>query len=182
MRPKMVPMSAALLGVLALLVVGLFVAFGLGSSSGSGESGSRQSVSSISNRGASPIAAPDQPIEPADTAKVTPNDGVPEQRADPSEKPASTTAALEPDTDLPLASSRELAVDGTQFHQLLPRDAIAPVYDARFMPAESASLAPDELVIGVEINGESKAYPVGPLNFREMVNDTVGGIPVLVTW
>ena len=36
--------------------------------------------------------------------------------------------------------------------------------------------------MGVEINGESKAYPVGPLNYREMVNDVVGGVPVLVTW
>ena len=81
-----------------------------------------------------------------------------------------------------MAGSRELVVDASQFRQLLPRDAIAPVYDAMFVPAASASLPPDELVIGVEINGESKAYPVGPLNFREMVNDTVGWVPVLVTW
>ncbi len=39
-----------------------------------------------------------------------------------------------------------------------------------------------DLVIGVAINGESKAYPVGTLNFREMVNDVVGGVPILVTW
>jgi hypothetical protein len=39
-----------------------------------------------------------------------------------------------------------------------------------------------ELVIGVEINCESRAYPVGPLNRREMVNDVVGGVPILVTW
>ena len=37
-------------------------------------------------------------------------------------------------------------------------------------------------MIGVAINGESKAYPVGPLNFREMVNDVVGGVPILVSW
>ena len=34
----------------------------------------------------------------------------------------------------------------------------------------------------VAINGEAKAYAIGPLNGREMVNDTVGGTPVLVTW
>ena len=175
MSTKMVAMSAALLGVLAVLVVGLFVAFAPGSSSGSGKSDSRQAVSSFSN-------APHQQSVPADTAKVTPNDKVPEQRADPANNASSTTAALEPDTGLSLASSRELAIDGNQFHQLLPRDAIAPVYDAKFMPAQSSSLAPDELVIGVAINGVSKAYPVGPLNFREMVNDTVGSVPVLVTW
>ena len=63
-----------------------------------------------------------------------------------------------------------------------PRDAIMPIYDPQFTPGKLASLEPGELVIGVEINGESKAYPVGPLVFREMVNDVVGGVPLLVTW
>ncbi len=185
MRNRTVPMPAtllALLAVVAALGIGLFVAFGLGSSSGAGQSGSRQAVSSFSNRGASPIGTPDQQSEPANTAKSTPVEEVREQRADPPEKPALPTTSPDPDTGLPVAGSRELVVDVTQFRQLLPRDAIAPVYDALFMPAESATLHPDELVIGVEINGESKAYPVDPLNFREMVNDTVGGVPVLVTW
>ena len=185
MRTKMVPIPAiilALLGVVAVLGVGLFVAFGLASSSGSGESGSREAVSSLSDGGASPFGAPDQQSEPADTTKITPVDQGREQSADPSDQPALTTAVPDPDTGLPLAGSRELVVDVTQFRQLLPRDAILPVYDPRFVPAESASVPTDALVIGVEINGESKAYPVGPLNFREMVNDTVGGVPVLVTW
>ena len=64
----------------------------------------------------------------------------------------------------------------------LPRDAIRPLYQPRFIPGKPASLDPGELVIGVEINGESKAYPVGPLSWKEMVNDEVGGVPVLVTW
>ena len=35
--------------------------------------------------------------------------------------------------------------------------------------------------MGVEMNGESKAYPVGPPSWREMVNDEVGVVPILVT-
>ena len=31
-------------------------------------------------------------------------------------------------------------------------------------------------------NGESKAYPVGMLNCREMVIDELGGVPILVSW
>ncbi len=185
MRTNMVPMPAALLALLAVLAVlgvGRFVAFGPGSSSGSGESGSRQAVSGFANDGASPTGAPDPQSKPADTAKINPVDEGREQPADPSDKPNLPTAVPDPDIGLPVAGSRELVVDVTQFRQLLPRDAIAPVYDALFIPAESASLPPDELVIGVAINGESKAYPVGPLNFREMVNDTVGGVPVLVSW
>ena len=35
---------------------------------------------------------------------------------------------------------------------------------------------------GVAIDGESKAYPAGPLNRREVVNDELTGIPIPVTW
>ena len=66
--------------------------------------------------------------------------------------------------------------------QLLQRDDILPVYNPEFVPADDAPYDDDELVIGVTINGEAKAYAIGPLNSREMVNDTVGGMPVLVTW
>ncbi len=73
-------------------------------------------------------------------------------------------------------------MDFRRFRQLIPRDAINPVYQPQFLPAQSVVLGPQDLVIGVAINGESKAYPVGPLNRREMVNDVVGGVPILVTW
>ena len=69
-----------------------------------------------------------------------------------------------------------------RWRQLLPRDGIRPIYEPRFAPAGEAPYAPDELVIGVTINGESKAYAIGPLNSREMVNDTLGGVPILVSW
>jgi len=66
--------------------------------------------------------------------------------------------------------------------QLLPRDGIRPIYDPNFVEASSVDLNPDELVMGLEINGDTRAYPVGILRHREMVNDIVGGSPVLVTW
>ena len=68
------------------------------------------------------------------------------------------------------------------FRQLLPRDAIFPVYSPVFRSAESTEWQAETLVIGVEVNGEAKAYPVNFLNRREMVNDWIGGSPVLVTW
>ena len=81
-----------------------------------------------------------------------------------------------------LASSVEVEVDFGRFRQLIARDVIAPIYDPTFISGELAELDPGELVMGVEINGESRAYPIGPLNYREMVNDVVGGVPILVTW
>ena len=40
----------------------------------------------------------------------------------------------------------------------------------------------NDLVIGVSIAGDSRAYPIRVLRFREMVNDELGGVPILVTW
>ncbi|MBI1374140.1 MAG: DUF3179 domain-containing protein [Phycisphaera sp.] len=37
-------------------------------------------------------------------------------------------------------------------------------------------------VVGVTINGESRAYPVRFIRFHEVVNDTLGGVPIAVTY
>lgn len=65
---------------------------------------------------------------------------------------------------------------------LLPYDAILPVYRPEFGPADQVPLDDDELVIGISLNGESKAYSITVLRSREMVNDELGGLPILVTW
>lgn len=79
----------------------------------------------------------------------------------------------------PHEPDREILRD---YRQSLSRDAILPVYDPAFIGVEQADLRSDELVMGVEIEGEARAYPVGFLRFREMVNDQIGPIPFLVTW
>jgi len=74
------------------------------------------------------------------------------------------------------------SVDPRQFRQLLPQDAIRPIYDPVIVGPGEANLDAADLVIGVSIAGESRAYPIRPLRFREMVNDRLGGAPILVTW
>lgn len=68
------------------------------------------------------------------------------------------------------------------FSPLLPFDGIPPVYDPKFASAAEAPLHDDELVIGIALGGEAKAYPITVLRYREMVNDELGGVPILVTW
>lgn len=68
------------------------------------------------------------------------------------------------------------------FRQLLRRDAILPVYNPTFRTAQNTDWADEVLVIGLELEGEAKAYPVSFLNRREMVIDWIAGSPVLVTW
>ena len=67
---------------------------------------------------------------------------------------------------------------------LLPRDAIPAIDNPSFLSVEEADelYGPDELVIGVEFNGDARAYSIPYLSGHEIVNDTVGGVALSVTW
>ena len=82
-----------------------------------------------------------------------------------------------------LVGELDVEVDLRRLVKVFPwKDMIAPIYEPEFVAGGLADLEPGEIVMAVEINGESKAYPVGVLAFREMVNDVVGGVPILVSW
>jgi len=68
------------------------------------------------------------------------------------------------------------------FRQVLDRDDILPVYQPRFVLAADAGWEPEELIVGVDLEGEARAYPVDFLNRREIVVDLHRGIPTFVTW
>ncbi len=40
----------------------------------------------------------------------------------------------------------------------------------------------DDRVIGIVVNAESRAYPIRLMNVHEVVNDTLGGVPIAVTF
>lgn len=64
-----------------------------------------------------------------------------------------------------------------------PPDGIPPIDTPTFLaPTDVDFLADDEPVMAVEIGGETRAYPVQILIWHEIVNDTVGGVPVAVTY
>ena len=67
---------------------------------------------------------------------------------------------------------------------LIPKDAIPAILEPTFIDAEEAweQYEPDELVLGVSINGEHKAYSVPYLSNREIVNDELGGVAIAATW
>jgi len=53
----------------------------------------------------------------------------------------------------------------------------------KLMVAATENKIPTEkLVIGVEINGQSKAYPIELIGYHHQVQDTVGGQPIMVTY
>lgn len=52
----------------------------------------------------------------------------------------------------------------------------------RFAMAKDNTVKKNKLVLGVEINGEAKAYPLQLIGYHHQVSDTIGGMPVLVTY
>ena len=64
-----------------------------------------------------------------------------------------------------------------------PKDGIPSIDDPKFVPvAEVTDLADTEPVIGLTIGGVARAYPLRILTWHEIVNDTLGGVPVAVTY
>ena len=64
-----------------------------------------------------------------------------------------------------------------------PKDGIPSIDNPIFADVQGSQFMSDsDTVIGLEINGESKAYPIFILVWHEIVNDHVGGTPVSVTY
>jgi hypothetical protein len=89
-----------------------------------------------------------------------------------------------------------LGVGGAVFLASRPRDGFAPVrYMDRLGPVSGlptlpvrearGSLNPAELVLGVSVGDESRAYPINLLNEtpgHRILNDVLGGAPIAATW
>ena len=59
----------------------------------------------------------------------------------------------------------------------------SPRFESYEESANNGSTPSDEaLIIGISINDETKAYPHNILDYHEVVNDVVGGIPISLTY
>ncbi len=128
------------------------------------------------------------PPGPPATATETPATAEPTPA--PTEAPATTatTPAATP-TQPPAttaASTSEEPGEESEYEivTLLPPDAIPAINNPRFITAEEADaqLRLTDLVIGVSIDGEHRAYGAAFLSGHEIVNDTLGGRAIAVTW
>lgn len=64
-----------------------------------------------------------------------------------------------------------------------PKDGIPSIDNPVFADVQNSQFMSDsDTVIGLEIDGEAKAYPLFILVWHEIVNDKVGGTPVSVTY
>jgi hypothetical protein len=82
-----------------------------------------------------------------------------------------------------LSWTEQITIDGDAVMRGLPKDAIPAIDKPVFVPAAEATfMVDDEPVIGVAMSGVARAYPTWLLNGHEIVNDTIGGRPIAITW
>ena len=62
------------------------------------------------------------------------------------------------------------------------RDGIPSIDDPRFATIADAGVPGIEPVVSLAVGGEARAYPLRILIWHQIVNDSVGGIPIVVTY
>ncbi len=63
-----------------------------------------------------------------------------------------------------------------------PKDGIPSIDDPVFAAVDAEFMSDSDVVVGLAINGEARAYPIFILVWHEIVNDVVGGVPISVTY
>ncbi len=86
----------------------------------------------------------------------------------------------------PRRNGFDLSSTSVPVHEILsggpPRDGIPALNLPRVVSAAQAPWEDDDVVIGVVLNGVSRAYPIAILDWHELVNDVVGGEAILVSY
>jgi hypothetical protein len=57
-----------------------------------------------------------------------------------------------------------------------------PIAAPGFLAASDAHLKDAEMVMSVHFGNDVRAYPILQMGYHHIVNDTVGGVPVVVTY
>ncbi|MBM4457938.1 MAG: DUF3179 domain-containing protein [Chloroflexi bacterium] len=111
----------------------------------------------------------------------------------PAPSPAAvTTPALLPAEAPPSGAEREFKTDFTRhtvtyaeiFSGGPPKDGIPAIDNPKFVAVAAANewLKDLEPVVLVQVGNDTRAYPLQILTWHEIVNDTVGGLPLMVTF
>lgn len=105
-------------------------------------------------------------------------------------QPSPETVASSPAEDVPSALDDPFAkdlpeptIDMDRVQQLLPADGIPAIDEPTFLDADEVEyLADREPVLAIEVDGDARAYPLQILTWHELVNDTIGGRPITVSF
>ena len=105
----------------------------------------------------------------------------------PSFTPSSSPSLSSPSSSSPTVSAQE-ENSIVPLDQIVgggpPRDGIPSIDNPKFVAVQEADgfIEDGEFVLGLNINGDIRSYPLQILVWHEIVNDNVGGVPVAVTY
>jgi len=136
---------------------------------------------------------PDMEIENTSVPENDPEEAVePESPAEPIAPTPTRAANPSAVEDAPRGAQREFSTDfskhSVSYDEILsggpPKDGIPSIDNPNFVSVQDADEWIDDVepVIQVAINDQVKAYPLQILTWHEIVNDTVGGVPVVVSF
>jgi len=101
-------------------------------------------------------------------------------------------ANISPDEKPPAGAASEFSTDFSQhivpYDEILsggpPKDGIPAIDDPEFINVSDADqwLEPQEPIMFVQVGEDARAYPIQVVIWHEIVNDTVGGEPLVVTF
>lgn len=75
------------------------------------------------------------------------------------------------------------AIDRGNIIPVLRADGIPAIDDPRCVPVDDVTFLDDAAaVVAIEVNGDVRAYPLEILTWHELVNDTIGGIPITISY
>jgi hypothetical protein len=57
-----------------------------------------------------------------------------------------------------------------------------PIDDAQFTAQSSSKLDPKEMILAVRLGDGARAYPISQMAYHHVLNDVVGGVPIVVTY
>ncbi len=65
-----------------------------------------------------------------------------------------------------------------------PKDGIPALFNPEYLTASDADklLTSEDRVLGFVSGGKARAYPIRIMSWHELVNDSLNGIPYLVSW
>jgi hypothetical protein len=134
-------------------------------------------------------ARTDPPTSPATTQETVVTDG-PHEVCLPLEEITTGVADRPPATQAPFPWDRAdpAVLEGFDFDRVLsggpPPDGIMPIDEPCFDSVAAANdwLQPQSPVMVVEVEGDRRAYPLAIMTQHEIVNDVIGGVPVVVTY
>ena len=141
-------------------------------------------LAACSTGSATPEATPTA-ANVAPSAAAPANGDLPPARVGPAQEPSKPGGGAEPTATRVRPTPTTLPDTGApEIRTVLPHDAIPSIDDPEFLGVEQASelMSDGHLVIGLSIGDEHRAYSTAFLSGHEIVNDTVGGEPMAVTW